>query len=64
LAPHRIVSTVDPANSLTIARAASSHKTLVIMTIMACLGMPFVLSYTITIYWIFRGKVQLDRFSY
>jgi len=31
---------------------------------MACLGMPFVLSYTITIYWIFRGKVRIDRFSY
>lgn len=64
LAPNLIVSTVDPAYSLTVARAASSHKTLVIMTIVACLGMPFVLSYTITIYWIFRGKVRLDRFSY
>jgi cytochrome bd ubiquinol oxidase subunit II len=64
LAPNLIVSTVDPANSLTVARAASSHKTLVIMTIMACLGMPFVLSYTVTIYWIFRGKVRRDRFSY
>ena len=34
------------------------------MTIVACLGMPFVLAYTITIYWVFRGKVRLDRFSY
>ena len=58
------MSTVDPAYNLTVARAASSRKTLGIMTIMACLGMPFVLSYTITVYWIFRGKVRLDRFSY
>jgi cytochrome d ubiquinol oxidase subunit II len=64
LAPNLIVSTVDPANSLTVARAASSDKTLGIMTIVACLGMPFVLAYTITIYWVFRGKVRLDRFSY
>jgi cytochrome d ubiquinol oxidase subunit II len=64
LAPNLIVSTVDPAYSLTVARAASSHKTLVIMTIMACLGLPFVLAYTITIYWVFRGKVRIDRFSY
>jgi cytochrome d ubiquinol oxidase subunit II len=64
LAPNLIVSTVDPAYSLTVARAASSRKTLEIMTIVACLGMPFVLSYTIVIYWVFRGKVRLDRFSY
>ncbi len=64
LAPNLIVSTVDPAYSLTVSRAASSHKTLVIMTIVACLGMPFVLAYTITIYWVFRGKVRIDRFSY
>jgi cytochrome d ubiquinol oxidase subunit II len=64
LAPNLIVSTVDPAYSLTVARAASSEKTLWIMTVVACLGMPFVLSYTIAIYWVFRGKVRIDRFSY
>ncbi|HEY7307984.1 MAG TPA: cytochrome d ubiquinol oxidase subunit II [Gemmataceae bacterium] len=64
LAPNLIVSTVNPDYSLTVARAASSRKTLQIMTIVACLGMPFVLSYTIVIYWVFRGKVRLDRFSY
>ncbi|HEY7424887.1 MAG TPA: cytochrome d ubiquinol oxidase subunit II [Gemmataceae bacterium] len=64
LAPNLIVSTIDPAYSLTVARAASSDKTLQIMTIVACLGMPFVLSYTVAIYWVFRGKVRIDRFSY
>jgi cytochrome d ubiquinol oxidase subunit II len=64
LAPNLIVSTVDPAYSLTVARAASSDKTLKIMTVVACLGMPFVLSYTVAIYWVFRGKVRIDRFSY
>ena len=35
------------------------------MLIMAGLGLPFVLAYTTTtIYWVFRGKVQIGRFSY
>jgi len=58
------VSTVKPKYSLTLAKAASSKKTLEIMTVVACLGMPFVLAYTITIYWVFRGKVRINRFSY
>ena len=44
--------------------AASSQKTLKIMLIIAIIGMPFVIAYTASIYWIFRGKVKLDRFSY
>ena len=28
------------------------------------IGMPLVLAYTISIYWIFRGKVKLDSRSY
>jgi cytochrome d ubiquinol oxidase subunit II len=25
---------------------------------------PIVLAYTVSIYWIFRGKVKLDKMSY
>jgi cytochrome d ubiquinol oxidase subunit II len=32
--------------------------------LIAFIGLPFVLSYTITIYWVFRGKVRVGRFSY
>jgi cytochrome d ubiquinol oxidase subunit II len=64
LYPNLIVSSVDDAYSLTVARAASTPKTLTIMTVMAALGMPFVLAYTITVYWVFRGKVQVGRLSY
>jgi cytochrome d ubiquinol oxidase subunit II len=64
LFPNLIVSTVDPAYNLTVQKAASSEKTLGIMTIIAFIGMPFVLSYTITIYWVFRGKVRMEKFSY
>ena len=62
--PSLILSLPDSANSLTISNAASSAKTLRIMLIIAALGMPMVIAYTVSIYWIFRGKVRLDQGSY
>lgn len=59
-----LVPAVDPANSLTIYNSASSARTLQIMAIIAAIGMPFVLTYSISIYWVFRGKVRLDESSY
>ncbi len=62
--PNMVPSHPEPANSLTIYNGASSHKTLGIMLIIACIGMPLVLAYTFIIYWIFRGKVKLEAHSY
>jgi cytochrome d ubiquinol oxidase subunit II len=62
--PNLILSNPDAANSLTIHNAASSQKTLGIMLTIALIGVPIVLAYTVSIYWIFRGKVKLDRMSY
>lgn len=62
--PNLVLSNPDPAHSLTIHNAASSHKTLGIMLTIALIGIPAVLAYTISIYWIFRGKVRLTRASY
>ncbi len=62
--PNLIFSNPDPGNSLTIYNAASSVKTLGIMLIIAAIGMPLVLAYTVSIYRIFRGKVKLDSSSY
>ncbi len=62
--PNLVISNPEPDLSLTIYNAASSQKTLHIMLIMAIIGIPFVLAYTISIYWIFRGKVKLDSMSY
>jgi cytochrome d ubiquinol oxidase subunit II len=64
LYPNLIVSSVNPAWSLDVFNAASSQKTLGIMAIIALIGMPFVLTYTAIIYWVFRGKVELGKFSY
>ncbi len=62
--PNIVLSNPNPEYSLTIYNAASSEKTLTIMLIIAAIGFPFVLAYTISIYWIFRGKVKLTNMSY
>lgn len=64
LFPNIVLSTPNPELSLNIYNAASSQKTLNIMFIMAIIGIPFVLAYTISIYWVFRGKVKLNAMSY
>ena len=64
LFPDMVYSNPIPENSLSIYSAASSHKTLEIMLIIAIIGVPLVISYTVSIYWIFRGKVKLDPMSY
>jgi cytochrome d ubiquinol oxidase subunit II len=62
--PNVVISTINPDYSLTIYNAASSQKTLYTMLVIALIGMPFVIGYTVTIYWIFRGKVKIDQMSY
>jgi cytochrome bd ubiquinol oxidase subunit II len=62
--PHMVLSSPDAANSLTIYNAASTPKTLGIMLIIAVLGVPLVLAYTASIYWVFRGKTTLTKHSY
>ena len=62
--PNMVLSNPDPQYSLTIYNASSSPKTLGTMLVIALIGMPIVLAYTISIYWIFRGKVKLDEHSY
>ncbi len=64
LFPYLVFCHTEPANSLEIFNAASSQKTLGIMLTIACIGVPIVLTYTVCIYWIFRGKVKLEPMSY
>jgi cytochrome d ubiquinol oxidase subunit II len=64
LFPNLVTSSPNEANSLTIYGAASSVKTLQIMSLIALIGMPFVAGYTIVVYWTFRGAVKLDKHSY
>jgi cytochrome bd ubiquinol oxidase subunit II len=62
--PHLVYSNPNPAYGWTIHNAASSPRTLRNMLIIAGLGVPLVIAYTVSIYWIFRGKVKLDASSY
>ncbi len=62
--PYLVLSRPNPDFGLTIYNAASSPKTLTIMLIIAAIGMPMVLAYTGSVYYIFRGKVKLDPMSY
>ena len=64
LYPNLIVSTTDPAYSLTIYNAASADNTLEVCLIVALIGMPFVLAYTAGVYYFFRGKTVLDDHGY
>lgn len=62
--PNLVYSNPHPEFSLTAFNAASSNKTLAVMLTIAVIGVPVVLAYTTSIYWIFRGKVKLDKTSY
>ncbi len=64
LFPNLIISTTDPAYSLTIYNAASAENTLQIALVIALIGMPFVLLYTAGVYFIFRGKTVVDPHGY
>lgn len=63
--PQVIRAINDPENlSLTIYNSASSVLTLEILFLIAFIGIPLVVAYTIGIYYIFRGKVKIDPHSY
>jgi cytochrome d ubiquinol oxidase subunit II len=62
--PNMLYSNPRPENSLTAYNASSSQNTLTNMLIIALIGVPVVLAYTVSIYWIFRGKVQKENLVY
>ena len=62
--PNLVFSQPHPEHSLTAYNAAASPKALGIMLAVALIGVPVVLTYTVCIYRIFRGKVRIDRMSY
>jgi cytochrome d ubiquinol oxidase subunit II len=63
--PNAIRAINDPEQlSLTIYNSASSVMTLKILLIIAIIGVPLVIAYTFSIYWIFKGKVKLESTSY
>ena len=57
LYPRVIVSSLNPAWSLTIYNASSSQYTLTVMTIVALIFVPIVLLYQGWTYWVFRDRI-------
>jgi cytochrome d ubiquinol oxidase subunit II len=53
-----LVRATDPSLSLTIANSSSSALTLKVMLIIALVGMPLVIGYTIFAYRVFKGKAK------
>jgi cytochrome d ubiquinol oxidase subunit II len=64
LFPNMVPALGSPDLSLTIWNASSSHRTLLTMLILAVIGMPIVIGYTIWTYRVFAGKVTADGESY
>ena len=64
LFPKIVPSSINPDFSLTLMNASSSPLTLQTMLIIAIIGIPLVLIYTIYAYRIFRGKVAETEETY
>ncbi len=66
LFPRVMISSLDPAWSLTIYSASSSPYTLQVMTIVALIFVPIVLAYQGWTYWIFRRRLEAkpESFTY
>jgi cytochrome d ubiquinol oxidase subunit II len=60
LYPRVMVSSLDPAWSLTIYNAASTPYTLKIMSVVALVFVPIVLAYQGWTYWVFRHRIGAD----
>ncbi|MCX6138405.1 MAG: cytochrome d ubiquinol oxidase subunit II, partial [Ignavibacteriales bacterium] len=64
LFPRLVPSLTNLDYSLTIFNSSSTQRTLGIMLIIALIGVPIVITYTILIYRVFKGKVALTKDSY
>jgi cytochrome bd ubiquinol oxidase subunit II len=63
--PDVIRSNINPAtNGISVMTAAASLKTLIVLTVIVTIGLPFVFGYGFFVYRLFRGKVKLDKMSY
>ena len=57
LYPNVLPSTINAAYTLTTGNASSTAKTLAVMTVVACIFLPFVLAYQAWSYWVFRKRL-------
>lgn len=58
--PFILPSSIDPASSLTVWNASSSHLTLFVMLLVTLVFLPIVLLYTAWVYKVLFGRVTMD----
>ena len=63
LYPRVMISSTDPAYSLTIYNASSSQYTLTVMSIVALVFVPIVLAYQGWTYYMFRKRITAEKQS-
>ncbi|NMH99289.1 cytochrome d ubiquinol oxidase subunit II [Pseudonocardia acidicola] len=61
LYPDVLPSTINPAYSLTVHNASSTHYTLTIMTWAAVIVLPIVLAYQAWTYWVFARRIGVAQ---
>ncbi len=59
-----VPSCINGSYDLTISNSSSTPGTLTAMLIIALVGMPVVLAYTVYVHWLFRGKVTVEEEGY
>ena len=58
LYPNVLPSSINAAYNLTVSNASSTAKTLALMTVIACIFLPFVLLNQGWTYWVFRKRIS------
>ena len=64
LYPNMLKSSTNPNFNMTVSNASAESYTLTVMTVVALVGIPFVLLYTAGVQYLFSGKVKLTESSY
>ena len=59
--PFLLPSSLDPAMSLTVWDASSSHLTLFVMLVVTAIFLPLIVAYTSWVYAVLRGKVDAGQ---
>lgn len=59
--PFLLPSSLDPAMSLTVWDASSSHLTLFVMVVVTAIFLPLIAAYTSWVYAVLRGKVDVGQ---
>jgi len=63
--PYALISTLDPAWSMTVQSAAASDYTLRVLTIVAAICLPLIIAYQTWAHHILRGRVGMgDELHY